>query len=369
MAAKMTTKRRSERQVLSLVNDSVLGLKPYHLTPEECGVKLNQNENPTDWPEAVKRRAAEFFVERPWNRYPNFIPDELKAKLARHVGVDASNIIVGNGSNEMLLVLLLSFAAKAKSVIICPPTFTVYRLLCDGMGARAVSVSLTDDLQYNIEAIKQASVDNPGSILVICSPNNPVGNAVSEDDLRDILDVHTGICILDQAYVEFGGFDAMKILPDYPHLIIARTFSKAMAGAGLRLGYMVGAAELIAEINKIKLPYNINFFTEYAASLILDNAEMAEESVKTIVREREKMYQYLKSLPLDDVYPGAANFILLRTAQKQRLFDYLKTEGILVRDVSSYPMLNNCLRISVGTRDENMKLRESLDKFFTRGNV
>jgi len=357
------TKRKHE-QVLNLVNDSVLGLKPYHLTPEECGVKLNQNENPADWPESVKRQAAEFLVERPWNRYPNFIPDGLKAKLARHVGIGAENIIVGNGSNEMLLVLMLSFSTKAKSVIICSPTFTVYRLLCDGMGARAVNVSLTDDLQYDITAIKKASADNPGAALIICSPNNPIGNTISRDDLQDILNVHTGICILDQAYVEFGGFNAMEILPDYPNLIIARTFSKAMAGAGLRLGYMIGAAELIAEINKIKLPYNINFFTEYAASLILDNAETVRDSVRTIVEERDKLYQYLKSLPFDNVYPSAANFILLRTSKKQNLFDSLKSDGILVRDVSSYPLLENCLRISVGTKEENVKLRESLNSFF-----
>jgi len=362
------TKRKSER-VLALVNDSVLGLKPYHLTPEECGVKLNQNENPADWPEAVKRQAAEFFVERPWNRYPNFIPDGLKAKLARHVGADPSNIIVGNGSNEMLLVLMLSFSAKAKSVIINSPTFTVYKLLCDGMGARAVNVSLTDDLQYDINAIKQTSADNPGSLLIICSPNNPVGNTISRDDLENILDVHTGICILDQAYVEFGGFNAMEILPDYPNLIIARTFSKAMAGAGLRLGYMVGAAELMAEINKIKLPYNINFFTEYAASLILDNAETVRDSVRVVIEERDKLSEYLKSLQFDSVYPSAANFILLRTSRKQGLFDSLKADGILVRDVSSYPMLDNCLRISVGTKEENVKLRESLDNFFKRGNL
>jgi len=365
------TKRKSEQvltlvDALKLVNDRVLKLKPYHLTSEECGVKLNQNENPIDWPKAVKRRAAGFLVKRPWNRYPNFIPDGLKAMLARYVGVDADNIIVGNGSNEMLLVLMLSFAIdkNKKSVIICQPTFTVYGLLCESMGAHAVNVSLTDDLRYDIEAIKQASADNPGAMLIICSPNNPVGNTISCKDLKDILDNHKGICILDQAYVEFGGFNAIKILPNYANLIIARTFSKAMAGAGLRLGYMIGAAELIAEINKIKLPYNINFFTEYAASLILDNTETFRDSVRVIVEERKKMYQYLKSMPFDNVYPSAANFILLRTSRKQDLFDSLKADGILVRDVSSYPMLDNCLRISVGTSDENAKLRKSLDSFF-----
>jgi len=349
---------------LALINDSVRGLKGYHLTPIECGVKLNQNENPRDWPADVKERAARFLVERPWNRYPNFVPDDLRAALARYAGVAMENIIAGNGSNEMLLVLLLSFAAKAKSVILCPPTFTVYRLLADGMGARAAVVNLTDDLRYDVSAIKKASVDNPGSMLIICSPNNPTGCAVSEGELRDILSAHSGICVLDQAYVEFGGFNAIGLLPEYPNLIIARTFSKAMAAAGLRLGYMIGAPEIIAEINKIKLPYNINFFTEYAASLILENAEMVRESVKMIVDERKSLSKYLASLPFDNVYPSEANFILVRTRRKQELFDYLRGDDILVRDVSAYPLLDGCLRISVGTVEENLALRKSLDKFF-----
>ena len=356
----------TSEDALSLVNDSVRGLKGYHLTPVECGVKLNQNENPRDWPADVKERAARFLVERPWNRYPNFVPDGLRAALARYAGVGAESVIAGNGSNEMLLVLLLSFAAKAKSVIICPPTFTVYKLLADGMGARAAAVSLTDGLRYDVGAIKKAAADNPGAMLIICSPNNPTGSAVSEGELRDILGAHSGICVLDQAYVEFGGFNAISLLPEYPHLIIARTFSKAMAAAGLRLGYMIGAPEIIAEINKIKLPYNINFFTEYAASLILENAETIRESVKTIIDGRESLYKYLRSLPLDNVYPSEANFILLRTQKKQELFDYLRGDDILVRDVSAYPMLDGCLRISIGTDEENMALRKSLDKFFMR---
>jgi histidinol-phosphate aminotransferase len=178
------------------------------------------------------------------------------------------------------------------------------------------------------------------------------------------LDIHTGICILDQAYVEFGGFDGIGLLPEYPNLIIARTFSKAMAAAGLRLGYMVGAAELITEINKIKLPYNINFFTERAASLILENAAMIEESVHNIIDERDKLREYLLTLPFDRVYPSEANFILVRTPRKQELFDRLREDSILVRDVSSYPLLDNCLRIGIGTEGENAKLRRSLDRFF-----
>ena len=167
-------------QTLALINDSVRALKGYNLVPRECGTKLNQNENPYDWEIGIKDEAARFFVERPWNRYPHFVPDDLKAAVARHAGVETGNVIVGNGSNEMLLVLMLSFAAKAKHVIINPPTFTVYRLLSDGMGANTVNVSLTDDLRYDVDAIKKAVIDHPGSMLIICSPNNPTGSAISE---------------------------------------------------------------------------------------------------------------------------------------------------------------------------------------------
>jgi histidinol-phosphate aminotransferase len=359
-----TTVKTSVDQALSLINDSVRTLKAYHLTPETRNVKLNQNENPCDWDRGVKERVAAFFVERPWNRYPDFIPDALKTRLAAHLGVTPDSVIAGNGSNEMLLVLMLSFAAKAKSVIVCSPTFSVYRLLSNGMGIRPVDVSLTSGLQYDIPAIKEAAAGNPGSMLIICSPNNPTGNSVSEEDLREILSVHTGVCVLDQAYVEFGGFNALSLINEYKNLIIARTFSKAMAAAGMRLGYMIGAPEIIEEINKIKLPYNINFFTEHAASAILDNASMAQKSVEMIINERDSLYDYLKTLPFDNVYPSTANFILIRTKHKQKLFDHLKKCDILVRDVSSYPMLENCLRFSIGTPEENKVLSESLKSFF-----
>jgi len=359
-----TTVKTTVDQALALINDNVRTLKAYHLTPETCNIKLNQNENPFDWDKGLKERVANFFVERPWNRYPDFVPDALKTRLAKHVGVTPDSVIAGNGSNEMLLVLMLSFAAKAKSVIICSPTFSIYRLLRDGMGIRPIDLSLTSDLQYDIPAIKKAAADNPGSMLVICSPNNPTGNAVSEADLRDILSVHTGVFVLDQAYVEFGGFNALSLIDEYKNLIIARTFSKAMAAAGMRLGYMIGAPEIITEINKIKLPYNINFFTEYAASAILDNASMAQKSLEMIISERDRLYENLKTMPFDKIYPSTANFILIRTKHKPELFDYLKKCDILVRDVSSYHLLENCLRFSVGTPEENNLLCKSLRSFF-----
>ncbi len=349
---------------LALISESVRKLKAYHLTPEDTEIKLNQNENPLDWPLEIKEQAAQFCIERPWNRYPNFIPDELKKELASYAGVEPSNVIIGNGSNEVLLVLMLSFLSKAPAAVICTPTFTVYKLLADGMGANCVNVSLTEDLEYDVPAIKKAVSENPGSLLIICSPNNPVGNVLSEEQLREILDQHSGICIFDQAYIEFGGFNGIKLLSEYPNLIITRTFSKALGGAGLRLGYMIGTQELIAEINKIKLPYNINFFSEYTASLLIKNRSFITSSVNSMIEERDSLISFMRALPFEKVHDSMANFILVRCSRKTQLFTHLQKSGILVRDVSSYHLLNDCLRISVGTKEENDRLKESLKIFF-----
>jgi len=349
---------------IRLVNPAVRSLKAYHLTPEDTAVKLNQNESPYDWPAPIKQQVADFVLERPWNRYPEFIPQKLRESLARHVGVEASNVIVGNGSNEMLLVLLLSLVNPGKRVIVVQPTFTVYRLLVTGMGAVEESVLLNNDLTFNMDAILAAVRANPGALLIICSPNNPTGCALTQDQTQQILAAHTGFFILDQAYVEFGGYNAVELIAGHPNLIVTRTFSKAFAGAGLRLGYMIGAAQVIAEIMKIKLPYNINFFTDYVGQTLAANYSVAKERVAQICRDRDELYAFLRTLPFDNCYPTAANFMIVRTGRKQRLFEHLRENGILVRDVSGYQMLENCLRINTGSPDENARLKLALSSFF-----
>ncbi|MBN2038324.1 MAG: histidinol-phosphate transaminase [Chitinispirillaceae bacterium] len=352
-------------ETLERINGSIRSLNAYHLDPEACAIKLNQNENPYDWPLPIKEEAARFCRERPWNRYPPFVPDELKDALAAYVGARPGSVIVGNGSNEMLLVLLLSLTHRDAIVIGCQPTFTVYKLLVTGLGAQLCTVPLTTSLEYDIDGIIAASHANPHSLLILCSPNNPTGSTIDENGLRRILSAHKGFCIFDQAYVEFGGYDAVPLLAEYPHLIITRSYSKAFAGAGLRLGYLVGNPAVVKEINKIKLPYNINFFIEHVAVMLAKNQALIAETHGTIVRERDELFSFLKTLPFENVYRSAANFILVRCRDKDALWDTLRNAGILVRDVSTYPMLERCLRISVGTASENAALKTALRSFFT----
>jgi histidinol-phosphate aminotransferase len=353
-------------EALSLINERILGLTQYHLEPEPSAtVKLNQNESPFDWPPQVKEEVADFCRRRPWNRYPNFIPDELKKKLSAYAGVEPDGIIVGNGSNEMLLVLMLSLASRERDVILCQPTFTVYRLLAAGVGATERVVYLDKNLGFDVDAICDAARRHKGAVLVLCTPNNPTGSFLSENDLKKILSVHTGFCICDQAYVEFGGYSAVPLLESNPNLIITRTFSKAFAGAGLRLGYMLGTPEIIGQINKIKLPYNINFFSEHVGGVLLSQTGTVRQRIDLIVRERDALFSVLSALPFDAVYKSAANFMMVRCSRKSELFSHLKNSGILVRDVSAYPMCENCLRVNVGTSAENKAFTDAVGEFFS----
>jgi histidinol-phosphate aminotransferase len=352
---------------LQLVNERVRGISRYHLDPDVVAVKLNQNENPYDLPTDIKEEIAEFCRARPFNRYPNFVPDRLKSALARYTGMPAEGIIVGNGSNEILLVLLLALSGQGRDVVLCQPTFTVYRLLVTGLGAIERTVTLTPDLLFDIAEICKTAAALPRSLMILCSPNNPTGCALSEADIRTILGTHTGILVLDQAYVEFGGFDAIPLLKAYPNLIIARTFSKAFAGAGLRVGYMLGNPGIISEINKIKLPYNINFFSEHVAETLLGRADVMAARAQELSARRDSLLAFLRTMPLDAVYQSASNFILFRCARKADLFDFLKQKGVLIRDVSQYPMLENCLRVNVGTDSETRLFETTVSDFFSAG--
>jgi len=351
-------------QALDLINVNIRGLKEYHLKPEHCETKLNQNENPFDWPEHVKDDVAAFCRKRHWNRYPTFIPAELKKALAGYAGVLPENVIAGNGSNEMLLTTLISLSEHGRPVILCQPTFTMYEILIRGLGRTPQVVTLDKELRYDIDAILEASARAPDSLMILCSPNNPTGSALTEADIRAVLKHHRGFLLLDQAYVEFGGYSAIPLLKEYPNLLITRTFSKACRGAGIRLGYMLGAAEIISQVNKIKLPYNVNFFSEHVAMVILSHRKDIEETVEFIKKQRQKVYEFLTTQPLENVYQSCANFILIRTKHKDALFAFLRENGILVRDVSSYPMLENCVRISIGSGEENDLLMQTMALFY-----
>ncbi|HEU0053274.1 MAG TPA: histidinol-phosphate transaminase [Longimicrobium sp.] len=343
---------------LGLVKPGVRAMGAYTLRPYEPRIKLNQNESPYDVPEALKRRIAERLEGRPWNRYPPFVASSFISAVSEATGWPEDGVLVANGSNELIQAILAVVVGPGASVVVPEPTFTLYRLMTEVNGGAVASVPLTaDGLRFDVDAILRVARETEAKVIVLCSPNNPTGCSLTRQEIERIYEGTTGLVLLDQAYVEFGGYDAIPLLRTRPRLVVLRTFSKAMSMAGLRAGYLLAHPALAAEIHKAKLPYNINFFTEVAAAEVLRGRELLAEGVATIREQRDRLAREMAAIPGIAVYPSDANFVLFRvtapgtthTAVFERL---LAEHGILVRDVSKYPMLERCLRVNAGTPEE-----------------
>ena len=340
---------------IEFVKPAVRALRAYTLAARPAPVKINQNENPWDLPEGMKRRVLEQALARPWSRYPDFDPRELLDKLAAFSGWRADGILAGNGSNELIEALLLVTVGPETRVVIPEPTFTLYALLTSVLGGEAVRVPLAPDLQYDAEAIARARREARAEVTVVCSPNNPTGGVLSPDAVSRLCAEGEGLVVIDEAYHEFAGETMVPLLERHRNLVVLRTFSKAMGVAGLRIGYLLASPELVREVNKARLPYNLNFFSQAAAIAAIDGYGELRDRVRRLVEERERVLSLLADVPGVRAYPSRANFFLLevRDGDPRAVFEGLYRRGVLVRDVTSYPMLSRCLRVSVGTPEEN----------------
>ena len=340
------------------IKPQIRAIGAYTLRPYETSIKLNQNENPYDVPAELKRGLLERLAERPWNRYPPFVATDFISAVSEMTGWPTDGVLVGNGSNELIQALIASTVEPGVSVVVPEPTFTLYRLLTAVGGGDFVSVPLERDFGFDVPAIARAAGDPQTGLVVVCTPNNPTGSSLTREQIESIYESTDALLVLDQAYVEFGGYDALELLKDRPRLVILRTFSKAMSLAGLRAGYLLAHPELAIQIAKAKLPYNINFFTEAVAAEVLRNREMLQPRVDELRRERDRLMDEMSRIPGIHVFPSDANFILFRIDRSdidhRVVFDRLMTDdSVLVRDVSGYPMLERCLRVNAGTPGEN----------------
>jgi histidinol-phosphate aminotransferase len=339
------------------IKPSVRALSAYTLRHHQPRIKLNQNESPYDVPAELKRRLQEELADRPWNRYPPFVADSFIAAVAEAMQWPGEGVLVANGSNELIQAVLSVVVGPGVSVVIPEPTFTLYRLMTEVGAGTVVSVPLDPGLRFDAEAITRAARETDAAAVVLCTPNNPTGSALSREELLTVHDGSEALILLDQAYVEFGGYDARELLDGRPRIVILRTFSKAMALAGLRAGYLLADPRVVREVNKAKLPYNVNFFTEAVAAGVLRHRELLQPQVAEMRAQRDRIARELARLPGLRIFPSAANFVLFRVEGQgidhlgvfQRLLD---DHGILVRDVSHYSMLEGCLRVNAGTPEE-----------------
>lgn len=354
------------------IKPGVRALSAYTLRHYQPRIKLNQNESPYDVPAELKRRLQAELADRPWNRYPPFVADSFIGAVSEAMSWPHEGILVANGSNELIQAALAVVVGPGVSVVIPEPTFTLYRLMTEVGGGTVVSVALDAGLRFDVEGITRAARDSEAAAVVLCTPNNPTGGVLSREEILRIHDGCESLILLDQAYVEFGGYDARELLEGRPRLIILRTFSKAMALAGLRAGYLLGDPAVVTEVNKAKLPYNINFFTEAVAAGVLRHREMLRPQVEAMRVQRERIERTLGELPGLRVFPSAANFVLFRV--EADAIDHLEVfrrlleeHGILVRDVSRYPLLAGCLRVNAGTPEETGEFLGAMSQIMTEG--
>ena len=348
--------------VLNSIKPAVRAMRGYTLAPHRASLKVNQNENPWDAPARIKEEVVRRFTERKWSRYPEFVPAALHERLAAFAGWKPDGVLAGNGSNELIQASLMVTMAPGKRVLISEPTFLLYQQIATVLGGEVESVPLTASLQYDTEALLKAVAERQPDVTIICSPNNPTGCVIDDDALRALLRVSRGLVIVDEAYHEFSEHSVVPLLHEHENLIVLRTFSKAMAFAALRLGYLLAAPELVSEIRKAVLPYSVNLFAQIAAEVAMDHYDTElRPLVRQIIAERERLFLELSSVESLTPVSSKGNFMVVKSAtDPRRIFTELLEHDILVRDVSGYPMLRDYFRFSFGTPKQNDQILNSI---------
>jgi histidinol-phosphate aminotransferase len=348
------------------IKPRVRELRAYALAPERATVKLNQNENPWDAPERIKRESLCRLQARSWSRYPDFVPASLHARLAEFAGWQSDGVIAGNGSNELIQALLMVTIGEGRRVLICEPTFALYRQIVTVLGGEVSSVPLDAELKYDVAAIREKMEKVEPDVTIICAPNNPTGCGIDAPDLVSLLEATDGLVAVDEAYFEFAARTHAPLLERHKNLVVFRTFSKAMGLAALRVGYLMAAPELAREVGKAVLPYNLNAVSQTIAEVAVELYESElRPRVAHIIAERERLYAGLNTIEGLEAVRSEANFMVVRSRIEPRLvFEELLRHDILIRDVSGYPLLRDYFRVSVGTPGENDLLLSALHEIF-----
>ncbi|MEW6619497.1 MAG: histidinol-phosphate transaminase [bacterium] len=347
----------------SLVKENIKTLKPYQIPDISCPIKLDAMENPYDLPDEIKELLKEKITG--FNRYPDPLSNELRQTIAAYLGINKKEILVGNGSDELILYILLTF--NAGQVVFPTPTFAMYKILSQITNTTPIGIPLTDKFELNEEKILKITRDTP-SIIFLAYPNNPTGNSFSKEKVLEIIDESpTSLIIIDEAYFEFSKETFISLINIYPQVIIVRTFSKAFGLAGLRIGYLIANSQIIDELLKVKLPYNLNAFSQAVATCAIENFRyLLQPRINQIISERERVYGFLKGITGIMPYPSDANFILFKTLNipADTLFSNLVEEGILIRNLNDD--IPNCLRVTIGNEQENNAFLGKIDSICRR---
>jgi len=336
----------------NLVRKNVLKLKPYSSARDDfqgaASVYLDANENP---------------YTSKFNRYPDPHQSKLKQKISKIKNIPTSQIFLGNGSDEPIDLLIRAFCEpEIDNVLIPQPTYGMYSVSAEINNVQIKPGKLTPDFDLDVESIK-AAWDDHTKIIFLCSPNNPSGNLLSFEKVKHIISKFAGLVIVDEAYIDFTNYEGfVPLLNKYPNLVILQTLSKAWGLAAIRLGMCFASEEIVSVLNKIKPPYNISLLSQEAAEAALANESLKNDWVAEILLERGKLIQQLRAVKIvKNIYPSDANFVLVKVENAKSVYSKLVTQGIILRDRSSVILCDDCLRITVGTPEENKLLLKELN--------
>lgn len=354
--------------ISSVFRKEVLAMSAYTVADAEGLIKLDAMENPYSWPEDIKIKWLETLKDCQLNRYPDPEAVQLTETIKRLNQIsDQFDVLLGNGSDEIIQLLLMAVPPDF-SVLAPDPGFVMYKQISHCLGLSYYGVPLlADAFDLDLPTMLVAIEKHQPSIIFLAYPNNPTGNLFSETSVRKIIEISKGLVIIDEAYAPFAEAGFMTTLNQYNNLLVMRTVSK-LGLAGLRLGYIVGNRAIIEQLNKIRLPYNINSLTQISANFALSNKTLFDQQTQTICAERALIFKQLNEIEGIRAYPSAANFILFKTPEDQanNIFASLKQQGILIKNLSSQGgVLTNCLRVTVGKPEENAAFLAALRKSLT----
>lgn len=342
-----------------LIRPNIAQLTPYSSARDEFSgeakVFLDANENSLGSP-----------LSKWYNRYPDPHQVSIKNKLSVVKGIAAEHIFLGNGSDECIDLLYRSFCTPSKdNVIICPPTYGMYEVSAHINDIELKKIPLLPNFQLNLIDIEQ-SIDVHTKLIWICSPNNPTGNSINRLDIETILNNFNGIVVIDEAYINFSKqISFVQELTEYPNLVVLQTFSKAWGLAGLRLGMAFASTAIIEVLNRVKPPYNINQATQELALKALEEVGQVNDMIRLLVDMRDALSTVFKSMPtVQEVYPSDANFLLVKIKDARKVYEFLLTKGIVLRDRSNVQLCDDCLRITVGSEQDNTILVEAMQDWY-----
>ncbi|MEY2444697.1 MAG: histidinol-phosphate aminotransferase [Ilumatobacteraceae bacterium] len=345
------------------VRDDLRALEGYHSPQVDVRVRLNTNEAPTPPPAAWRDAFAAELSRVEWHRYPDRSAAALRAAIAESHHVRPDQVFAANGSNEVLQTLLLTYAGPGRNVVTFEPTYQLHGHIARLTGATVVEGERGPDFGLDVTAAADLIRRHRPAVTFLCSPNNPTGLVEPPENVQAVLAAEPGLLVVDEAYGQFADWSALTMVDESTALVVVRTFSKTWSMAASRLGYLVGPTWLVAELDKVALPYHLDAAKQIAGRLALQFSEEMDVRVHTIIAERERVSASLARLPLD-VFPSGANFILFRPRNQpgRTVWQALLDRSILIRDCSGWPRLADCLRVTIGTAAENDEFLTAIEE-------